>query len=386
MAVTYTPIPLTGTPFPREEYEGRQRRVLMAMEQAGLDGLAVTAEGHQQYLGGYDGYGGYFAPFPLVLAPGKPPTYVVRKYDEDAARAESCISEIVSYTQQGDFASVLAGVLRKFGLERGRVGLELGCWNLAPADVTALQTELPDLTIVDATRLVASVAAVKTARELETMRQSMALTDIAVQTFQHSLRDGVTELEVSQAVDSAITAAGGSLRRYTLLFGARTRLPHGRPATHPLHRNEPAFTELAGVQNGYAAGLCRSAVLGRHTGAEALHGLAEEALEAGLAAIKAGVSAGEVDAAVRKVIERAGRPEVFRHRAGYQTGINWSERGNLSLEPSSRDVLEAGMTLHLPIILFQPREYGLGCSENVLVTETGAEILSKTPRTLYRAS
>src|SRR5262249_34760854 len=283
-------------------------------------------------------------------------------------------------------ASVLAGVLRKFGLERGRVGLELGCWNLAPADVTALQTELPDLKIVDATRLVASVAAVKTQRELETMRQSMALTDVAVQTFQRSLREGVTELEVSHAVDSAMTAAGGSIRPYTLLFGARTRLPHGRPAAHPLHRGDPAFIELAGVQNGYAAGLCRSAALGRHPGAEALHRLAEEALEAGLAAIKAGVTAGEGDTSVRRVIERAGRPEVFRHRAGYQTGINWSERGNLSLEPNSRDVLEAAMTLHLPIILFQAGEYGLGCSENVVVTETGAEILSKTAHTLYRAS
>ena len=55
MAVTYSSIPVTGTPFPREEYEERQRRVLAAMEQAGLDGLAVTAYGHQEYLGGYDG-------------------------------------------------------------------------------------------------------------------------------------------------------------------------------------------------------------------------------------------------------------------------------------------------------------------------------------------
>ena len=239
MAVTYSPIPLTGTPFPREEYQARQGRVFTAMEQAGLDGLAVTADGHQQYLGGYDGYGGYFAPFPLVLAPGKPPTYVVREYDEDAARAESCITEIVSYTQQGDFASALADVLRKFGLERGRVGLELGCWNLAPADVTALRAELPDLRIVDATRLVASVAAVKTERELETMRQSMALTDIAVQTFQSSLHDGVTELEVSAAVDSAIKAAGGTIRPYTLnsawrcpvTFGSRCGTPRRRPGT-----------------------------------------------------------------------------------------------------------------------------------------------------------
>ena len=43
MAVTFSPIPLTGAPFPREEYEARQQRVLAAIEKAGLDAIAVTA-------------------------------------------------------------------------------------------------------------------------------------------------------------------------------------------------------------------------------------------------------------------------------------------------------------------------------------------------------
>lgn len=384
MTVANPQIPLTGPAFPREEYERRWQRVLVQMERAGMDVLAVTANGHQEYLGGYDGSGGYFAPFPIFLAPGQPPTYLVRKYDEDAVRAESCIDEIVPYTQEGDFGKACADVLRRFGLEHGRLGLELGCWNLAPVDVAAIQAELPGIRIIDATRLVAKVAAVKSELEIEVMRQSMALTDLAVRTFQQCLREGVTEAMVSAAIDAVIEAAGGTTRPYTLLFGARTRLPHGNPADHPLRRNEPAFTEIGGEKRGYVAGLCRSAMLGNHPGAEALHALAEEALEAAIAAIRPGITAGEVDAAARNVIEQAGCPEVFRHRTGYQTGIDWSERGNLSLEPDSSDQLEAGMTLHMPIILFKQGEYGLGCSENVLVTERGAEILSSTPHTLFR--
>ena len=88
------------------------------------------------------------------------------------------------------------------------------------------------------------------------------------------------------------------------------------------------------------------------------------------------------------LIQSNARPEYSTPhacRTGYQTGINWSERGNLSLEPGSTDVLEPGMTFHMPIILFQEGEYGLGCSENVVVTERGAEILSSTPHSLYRA-
>ena len=382
-AETTSSIPMTGVPFSREEYDRRHSAVLKMMEASGIDVLAVTAYSHLEYLTGYDGSGGYFAPFPLILTPGQPPTFVARKYDEVAVRAQSCISEIVPYRQEGDLAPVWADVLRRYGLERARIGLELGCWNLAPRDVTLLQAELPNLKIVDETRLVASVAAVKSDVEIDVMRRAMALTRLAIDTFHRSLREGISEAEVAQAIDDAIENAGGQSRPYTLLFGPRTAVPHGSPGPYRLDRDQPAFTELSGWVDGYSAGLCRSAVLGSHKGAESLHVLAEEALQAAIDAIRPGVTAGDVDAACQKVIDRAGRSDVFRHRTGYQNGIMWSDRGNLSLEPGSTDVLTTGMTFHMPIILFEEGQYGVGVSETVLITEDGCEVLSGLPRTLH---
>ncbi|UCI31812.1 M24 family metallopeptidase [Mesorhizobium sp. B4-1-4] len=386
MAMTFSPIPLTGAPFPKSEYERRHKKVFDAMERAGLDALLVTAHGHLRYLTGYDGMGGYFMPFPLILAPGRAPTYVVREYEVNGVRAESCVEEIVGYTQQQDFAKVCSDVLRQYGLESRKVGFELGCWNLAPADVSALQAQLPNMKVADASRLVASVAAVKNELEIKAMRDAMTMTDLAVRTFQASIRGGVTEAEAAAAIYGEVRKAGGDdVRMVSLGFGDRNKLPHGKPLRHPIKNNEPAMIEVGGTKLAYAAGLVRCAVLGRHAETESLHALSEEALEAAIAAIKPGVTAGMVDAAGRKVIERSGRPQVFRHRAGYQIGINWGERGNLSLEPDATDVLEAGMTLHMPFILFSESGYLFGSSENVLVTERGAEILSQTPHTLYRA-
>ncbi|WP_027534402.1 Xaa-Pro peptidase family protein [Bradyrhizobium sp. WSM3983] len=387
MATTVSAIPFTGVPFPRSAYDRRRERVFEAMARAELDALVVTAHGHLRYLTGYDGRGGYFAPFPLILVPGRAPTYVVREYEVQAVRANSCIDEFVPYTQQYDFAKVCAGVLKGYGVQRGRIGLELGCWNLAPNDVSALQGQLPEAKMGDATGLVALIAAVKTELELEAMREAMVFTDIAVQTFNLSIREGATELEVFKTMEAQVEKAGGEIRiaSVTLLFGERTKIPHGFPARNPIKKNEPAFMELGGSKNGYTAGLVRSAVLGAHPEAESLHAVAVEALEAGIAAIKPGVTAGQVDAAVRRVINRSGRPELFRHRAGYQTGIHWTERGNLSLEPDSADILQTGMTVHLPVILFGESGYLFGCSENVVVTEKGAQALSRTPHTLFRA-
>ncbi|MCK1477560.1 aminopeptidase P family protein [Bradyrhizobium sp. 197] len=378
-------IPFTGVPFPRAEYERRQQNVLEAVAGAHLDGLLVTALGHAQYLTGYYGGGSYFGPFPLILAPGRAPTYVVREYEAQTVRAYSCVHEIVTYTQERDFAKVCGDVLRRYGLQNKRIGIELRCWNLTPSDVYKLEAELPGIAVFDATELVGSVAAIKSELELDAMRDAMAMTEVAVSSFRETLRNGVTEAETWAAMQAAVKKAGGEeLRLVSLVFGERTRLAHGFPADHPINLNEPAVTEIGGIKFGYAAGLVRTAVVGRHSEVESLLALSNEALDTAINMIKPGVAAEEVDATVRKVIERSGRPGAFRNKAGYQTGINWSERGNMDMVPGVKDILKPGMTLHMPIMLFGENGNIIGCSDHLLVTERGAKSLTSTPRTLHR--
>jgi Xaa-Pro dipeptidase len=379
-------IPLAGPPFGRDEYARRWQAVLDRLPDASLDAIAVTARSHQEYLGGYDGNGDYFGPFPLILAPGHEPAYVVRRYDADAVRAASVIDDIVPYTHLGELPAAWAATLRRLGLERARLGVELDAWSLAPADVARLQAALPDLEIVDAGRLVPRVAAVKSAAELEVMRRAAALADRAVEAFEHGLADGATERAVARDVVDAIEDGGGGAVISALLFGGRTALPHGQPAAHRLARGDMAFIEIGAEVGGYVAGLCRTGMLGDHPDAEALYAVADEALEAGIAAARPGATAGDVDAAVRGVIERHGRAATFRHRAGYQIGLMWNDRGNVSLEPGSEDVLVPGMTLHLPVILFEQGRFGVGASETVLVTDAGAEALTGRPRRLHRVA
>ncbi|RWK55906.1 MAG: aminopeptidase P family protein [Mesorhizobium sp.] len=348
------------------------------MERTNLDALVVTAHGHLQYLSGYDGSGAYFMPFPLILVPGQKPIFV---------RPNSCIQEIVTYRDEEGFAPVCADIIRRFGWNARRIGLELGCWNLAPKDVGAQHGHLPNAKVADATRLVTTVAAVRTEMELEAMRLAMDFTDVTVRTFQQSLRESITEMEVAAKIDQEVEKAGGLIKRpsVTLLFGERTKLSHGRAQQNRIRNNQPAFVELAGVKNGYACALVRSAVLGRHAETEFLHDVSIDVLEAVVSAIKPGATAGEVDAAGREVLKQHGRPQLLNHRVGYQSGINWVERGNISLQPGAADILEPNMTLHMPIILRGESGYQFGTSDHVVVTERGAEVLSRTPHTLYYA-
>src|SRR4051794_13656141 len=158
-------IPGTGFAFEPAEYDRRYGAVTAAIAAAGLDALAVTSHASLEYLTGYPVSGGYFAPFTLIVLPDHEPLYVVREYDRDAVRTQSWIEDVRGYAQERDQPQVLADALQALALDRSRLGLELGSWNLAPRDVSMLEKLLPQLQVIDATELVPSVAAIKSAVE-----------------------------------------------------------------------------------------------------------------------------------------------------------------------------------------------------------------------------
>jgi Xaa-Pro aminopeptidase len=269
------------------------------------------------------------------------------------------------------------------GLSGATIGLELDCWHLTPGDVDRLRLALPDVRVHDASRIVTDRMDRKSPEEIEVMRAAMRDTDVAMAAFYESLRPGVTELESLEAVTSALEDVGSEIRDYTLLFGPRTALPHGYAADYRLQQGDIAVLETSGWRLGYASGLWRTAILGSDPEAERLHAVSDEATAAAIEAMRPGAAAGDVHAAARKVVEGAGRGDTMLQRAGYSIGIGWYDRGYLSLEPGAADPIEASMTFHIPRGLFdESGRFCVGTSETVLVTDTGPEVLSATPRAI----
>ena len=117
------------------------------------------------------------------------------------------------------------------------------------------------------------------------------------------------------------------------------------------------------------------------------HDAACAALELTLDAVKPGAVAREVHATAQAEFDRRGYGELFDHRIGYGIGIEfltWIERGGISLDPGSEQILEPDMTLHLIPFFKVPGQYSIGVSETVQITETGCEVLDTgCPRELF---
>ena len=100
--------------------------------------------------------------------------------------------------------------------------------------------------------------------------------------------------------------------------------------------------------------------------------------------IRPGVTSEEVDREARAVVEKAGFGDYFRHRLGYSIGVNyppdWGEGEIISLRRGEERELRAGMTFHMVPLCLIYRDYGVGFSETIRVTDTGCERFSALPR------
>lgn len=373
---------LSHLPFTQGEYDRRWEAVLNRLNDYHVDAIISTFGRNHQYLTGHGALGAYGAPYYLIIAPDKPRTYVVREYDERTVQAETIPLQIHSYLQLVDAPKLCAEVIKSMGLDRGRIGLELDLFGMTAHDVMELQRMLPEVQVVDVSRLIMTVSDIKSDQEIATMRSAMQITDVAMTAFYDSLAEGVSEIECFNAFEDAIISRGAKPMT-VVTFGTRTGLGHASSSDNRLKSQDMTYLEGAAHVHDYAAALVRSAICGRNPKAEALYELSNQVLEAAISAARPGATAHDVDRAARKIVEQSSFPEALNHRAGYSIGLQWVPRGSTSLEPGASDILQPNMTLHIPMILSaEDSQFAIGCSEMILVTEGNAEVMSDLSREL----
>lgn len=245
-----------------------------------------------------------------------------------------------------------------------------------------LQQRLAVEEAVDAGQELRRLRSRKTEAELEKHRRAAEVTDAVSEEVFRRLRLGVTEAEVGMWIAELVADAGCELAfDSSVQFGANSAIPHHKPGGDRLAAGDVILLDFGAASGGYCADLTRVHAAGE-VGSELrrIHAAVLGANRAGVAAVRAGVTAGEVDRAARAVLEEAGYGEGFVHRTGHGLGLEIHE--DPSLDPGSELVLEEGMVVTVEPGVYVPGLGGVRVEDDVVVEAAGGRVLTSSDRSL----
>jgi Xaa-Pro aminopeptidase len=257
----------------------------------------------------------------------------------------------------------------------------------SPAQVTVEQKQALDAAGGDRVRWVSGgntierLRAVKDAGELATIREAAILISDVVSEVIPSLRPGVTELEVAAKVEHAIKRKGASGPSFETIVasGQRSAWAHARATSKLLRKNELVVLDQGAILRGYCSDLTRTVFLGRADArVRRMYCAVLEAQEAARGAIRPGVSAGDVDAAARRVLRSARMAQYFTHSTGHGLGLEIHEMPRLGR--GEKTLLEEGMIVTVEPGVYMEGFGGIRIEDEVVITPTGAVNLTNAPR------
>jgi Xaa-Pro dipeptidase len=376
--------------FTAEEFAGRVARARRAVAAAGLDWLVVVHPVSIHWLTGGEAksYQGFQCL--LLAADAKPLTLLSRGSDIGEWQDDALIEEAIGWGggEPADPIEAFAQLARDRGLLSARVGLDVPGYYLHPHHYQRLKDLLGPALVAEPTNLIHDLKARKSPAELALTREAAARADAAFRACMAIAAPGRSELELAAEGYRALLASNCGLPASTmnLVTGERLCYPHGAPTQRVLRAGDAGNIELGAAFRRYTATLGRNFQLGKPPARlRAVHDVVRDAGEAMMAAIHPGVPAIVPHEAAKRIIAAAGLDAGRLHTSGYGLAPgfppSWGEP--LNMFGGSTAVIEEGMVLTIePPVFLHAERLGARLIDNVIVTATGAELLSKLPRAI----
>jgi Xaa-Pro aminopeptidase len=252
----------------------------------------------------------------------------------------------------------------KIGIEREYVGDLIAAELREQNEIVAIDGWLEPLRMI------------KTEEELVRLRRNFAPTDIGHAAARVAMAAGKREIDVWNALHSAIQQAAGCRVPVgnDCVVGYRQANIGGWPLDYEIRAGDSLIVDISVVLDGYWSDSCATYYAGeRSARQEKLHRTALDALDFGISLIRPGVVARDIDQQVRQFIANAGFP-VYPHHTGHGVGVSGHEAPRIV--PYSDEVLREGMVIMLEPGIYFPGETSVRIEDAMLVTPNGAEILT----------
>jgi len=337
-----------------------------------LSGVLAVNPASWYYLSGFTGEAGAL----LVSCKG---AWLVTD-GRFTSQAEEETSGLRVVRQEESLMGTIGRILR--GRSRNRIGFD--ATQLTVAQFRALRRAAGSRVLwVRADGEVEKGRQCKDLAELAQMRKAALLAGEVLSKAINLLKPGVREIEVGAEIEYQMRRRGasGPAFKSIVAFGARSAHPHARPTGKRLRKNELVVLDLGVILAHYCSDITRTVFVGRAPARiRRWYSAVQEAQAAAVAAARAGINCGDVDAAARGVLARYRLDQYFVHSTGHGLGLEVHEDPRVAR--GQKHVLVPGNVITIEPGIYLPGVGGIRIEDDIAVHADRTELLTRVPRDL----
>jgi Xaa-Pro aminopeptidase len=365
--------PAVPRPFTTEDYLARASRVVASAVESGLDGVLVSPGPDLVWLTGYQPTAITERLTVLVLSRDREPTLLVPVLERpDAESAEGVRGlALADWADGTDPYAAAAGLLR----HDGSYGVSDSAWAL---HLLGLQSLLPGSRYRSLTESLPMMRAVKGADELERLEAAGASADAVYGEIVTRRFAGRRETEVAADLAALLREHGHEQVDFTVVgSGPNGANPHHEAGGRVIEVGDAVVLDFGGLMYGYGSDTTRTVCVGEPSDEiRRVHDVVREAQQAGVDAVRPGVSCQDIDRAARAVIAAAGYGEAFIHRTGHGIGVTTHEPPYMV--EGEEQPLVPGMCFSVEPGIYLAGRFGVRIEDIVTVTDDGVRRLNTT--------
>lgn len=340
------------------------------MSQA-LDACIVTDLSVIRWLTGFSGSSAR-----LLVTPEKSWLFTDFRYQEQAVH-EVVVAEIVIAAD--GFAAELGSGKYPLG-QNVALQADKVTWHEASRFIELLhgkQRVIPVDSFFDEFRMV------KNGIELTKMRRAAEISEHVLELVLPMISPSTTELDIAAEITWQHKKLGAEKDSFDPIVagGVRSAMPHARPSSACFKSGELIVIDMGCMFDGYASDQTRTVALGKISDeAREVYRIVQEAQELGIASVRCGMVAKELDAEVRRFIAAHGYDDKFGHGLGHGVGVEVHEEPRIS--PKGEHQLQENMLFTIEPGIYLPGKFGVRIEDTVIMGLYGATPLQQFTKDL----
>lgn len=320
-------------------------------------------------------------PVVLMFARDQDPAIVLPELELQKVASLPYALQVFAYPENpSEWDGAFRKAAQALGLDGKRIGVEPR--QLRLLEFRHVKAGAPEADYPDASDVLSALRLRKDRAEVEAMRHAVKIAQDALEATIPLIKIGMTEQELASELVMQLLRHGSEPEMPfapIVSGGPNAANPHASPSERKLQAGDLLVVDWGATYDAYISDLTRTFAVGDVDDEYVkIHRIVQEANAAGRAAARPGVPCANVDQAARAVIEKSGYGVYFTHRTGHGIGMEGHEEPYI--RGDNRQVLEPGMAFTVEPGIYLPNRNGVRIEDNVVITETGADVLSDMPR------